>query len=279
MGFSNINSSSKIDENTLSTTPTNPLLQKLRIVQGETVRLPSRGLLYEDGILDPNVTDGEVRISPMTIRDEILMRSPDALLSGEAIATVIGRCVPQILKPLQLHYSDLDFIFLALRKVSYGPELEVNYKHDCEHAKEHSYIVSIDKKLRDCVYLDPLTIENQYVLYVEETDQTVIFKPIRTQDMIDILSPQAEKELTNAEIEQEMIKLATTQIISIDGETGRHNILEWAAQVPAAVMRSIRLKLEGMERWGVSYKFDLTCRDCGKNLEAEVPLNTVSFFM
>jgi len=30
--------------------------------------------------------------------------------------------------------------------------------------------------------------------------------------------------------------------------------LEWAAQVPAAVMRSIRLKLEGMERWGISYK-------------------------
>lgn len=279
MGFSYINSSHEIDENTLSTTPTNPLLQKLRIIQGETVRLPSRGLLYEDGILDPNVTDGEVRISPMTIRDEILMRSPDALLSGEAIATVIGRCVPQILKPLQLHYADLDFIFLALRKVSYGPELEVNYKHDCDSAREHSYIVDIDKKLRDCVYLDPLTIEDQYVLYVEETDQTVIFKPIRTQDMIDILAPQAEKEMSNAEIEQEMIKLATTQIVSIDGERDRLNILEWAANVPASVMRSIREKLEKMERWGVSYKFGIDCRDCGNHVEAEVPLNTVSFFM
>lgn len=262
----------------MSEQPTNPLLQKLRIVQGETVRLPSRGLLYEDGILDSSVVDGEVRISPMTIRDEILMRSPDALLSGEAIATVISRCVPNILKPLQLHYSDLDFIFLALRKVSYGPELEITYKHECEHAKDRSYLVSVDKKLRDCTYLDPLTVDEQYVLEVEETDQKVIFKPIRTQDMIDILAPQAEKEMSHLEIEQEMIKLATTQIISVDGITDRVQILEWAAQVPASVMRKIRVKLENMERWGISYKFGLTCRDCGQEIEAEVPLNTVSFF-
>ncbi|MNC00480.1 hypothetical protein D3C75_478100 [compost metagenome] len=97
--------------------------------------------------------------------------------------------------------------------------------------------------------------------------------------MIDILSPQAEKEMSNEEIEQEMIKLATTQIISVDGITDRLQILEWAAQVPAMVMRSIRLKLENMERWGISYKFGIECRDCGNHVEAEVPLNTVSFFM
>ncbi|MNN88527.1 hypothetical protein D3C81_2062250 [compost metagenome] len=97
--------------------------------------------------------------------------------------------------------------------------------------------------------------------------------------MIDILAPQAEKEMTNEEIEQEMIKLATTQIISVDGERDRNDILEWAACVPAHVMRSIRLKLEGMERWGISYKFGIDCRDCGNHVEAEVPLNTVSFFM
>lgn len=262
----------------MSTESTNPLLQKLRVIQGETVRLPSRGLLYEEGILDPNVVDGEVRVSPMTIRDEILMRSPDALLSGEAVMTVISRCVPQILKPLQLHYADLDFVFLALRKVSYGPELEVTYKHDCASAKDHSYLVNVDSKLRECTYLDPLTVDEQYHLHVEETDQIVSFKPIRTQDMIDILAPQAEKELTSAEIEQEMIKLATTQIVAVDGITDRLQILEWAALVPANVMRSIRVKLENMERWGIGYKFPIVCCDCGKPIEAEVPLNTVSFF-
>lgn len=262
----------------MSTETTNPLLQKLRVIQGETIRLPSRGLLYEEGILDPNVEDGEVRVSPMTIRDEILMRSPDALLSGEAVETVIKRCAPQILKPLQLHYADLDFVFLALRKVSYGPELEISYTHTCEHAKSHSYVVNVDKKLRECVYLDPLMIEDQYNLHVPETDQIVRFKPIRTQDMIDILAPQAEKELSSAEIEQEMIKLATTQLVSVDGITDRGLILEWAAAVPATVMRSIRIKLENMSQWGIGYKFPIQCRDCGEAVTADVPLNAVSFF-
>ena len=262
----------------MSTETTNPLLQKLRVIQGETIRLPSRGLLYEDGILDPNVVDGEVRVSPMTIRDEILMRSPDALLSGEAVATVIARCAPQILQPLQLHYADLDFVFLALRKVSYGPELEISYTHTCEHAKSHSYVVNVDSKLRECTYLDPLMIEDQYNLHVPETDQIVRFKPIRTQDMIDILAPQAEKELSTAEIEQEMIKLATTQIVSVDGIEDRAQILEWAAAVPATVMRSIRVKLENMGQWGIGYKFSISCRDCGEPVTADVPLNAVSFF-
>lgn len=257
----------------------NPLLQKLRVIQGETVRLPSRGLLYDDGILDPNVIDGEVQISPMTIRDEIMMRSPDALLSGEAVKKVLGRCAPQILRPLDLHYADLDFIFLALRKVSYGPELEVNYKHTCENAKNHSYVVNIDSKMRKCEYLDPLTVDDQYVLHVDETDQIVKFKPIRTQDMIDILATQPEKEMTDDEIEHELIKLATTQIVSVDGITDREMILEWAANVPAIVMRSIREKIEGMDKWGIDYKFGIACRDCGEIVEADVPLNTVSFFM
>lgn len=256
----------------------NPLLQKLRVVQGETVRLPSRGLLYEEGILDPNVVDGEVRVMPMTIRDEILMRSPDALLSGEAVATVIARCIPQVLQPLQLHYSDLDFLFLALRKISYGPELEVSYKHNCDTAKDHSYLVNVESQLRNCVYLDPLTVTDQYELHVKETDQIVRFKPIRTQDMIDILAPSAQTEMSAAEIEHEMIKLATTQIVSVDDTTDRAEIFEWASLVPANVMRAIRTKIENMDRWGIGYKFPITCRDCGSHIEAEVPLNTVSFF-
>lgn len=255
----------------------NPLLEKLRVVHGETVRLPSRGLMYDEGVFDPNVTDGEIRISPMTIRDEILMRSPDALFSGEAIKTVLGRCAPQILNPLELHFTDLDFIMLALRKVSYGPELEVSYDHDCENHKEHSYIVNIEEKLKTCLYLDPLLVEEQFTLKISEFDQVVRFKPLTTSDMIRILQPQSQ-EYNEQQLEAELIRLATTQIHSVDGVTDRAFIYQWATAVPAKVMRDVRMKIEGLERWGINYKFKMTCRDCGTPMETEVPLNTVSFF-
>lgn len=255
----------------------NPLLEKLRVVHGETVRLPSRGLMYDEGVFDQSVSDGEIRISPMTIRDEILMRSPDALFSGESITAVLGRCAPQILKPLELHFTDLDFIMLALRKISYGPSLEVSYDHNCENHKEHSYIVDIDAKLKQCKYLDPLLVEDQFNLYVPELDQRVRFKPLTTADMIHILQPQPH-DYTAEQIEAELIRLAITQIHSVDGITDRNMIYEWATAVPSSVMREVRLKVEKLGKWGVDYRFKLKCRDCDSDVEAEVPLNPVSFF-
>lgn len=255
----------------------NPLLEKLRVVHGETVRLPSRGLMYPEGVFDANVTDGEIRIHPMTIRDEMLMRTPDALFSGEAITTVLGRCAPQILKPLELHFTDLDFIMLALRKVSYGPDLEVEYDHNCENHKKHSYVVSIDKKLKSCVHLDPMIVADQYTLHIPELDQTVKFKPLTTSDMIRILQP-SNQDFTAEQVEAELIRLATTQIDSVDTVTDRQFIYEWAIAVPASVMRAVRMKIEGLGRWGIDYKFSLQCRDCGETMDPEVPLNPVSFF-
>lgn len=254
----------------------NPLLEKLRIVHGTTIALPSRGLLYPEGVLDPNVLDGEIRIHPMTIRDEILMRTPDALFSGETIQRVIGRCAPDVLQPLKLHFTDLDFIMLALRKISYGPELEINFQHDCEDSKGHSYVVNIDERLNDCIHLDPLLVTEQYELHLPEFNQTVHFKPLNAEDMIAILQPDIE--WSKEDEEREMIQMAITQISAVDDITDRAHIYEWAAQIPARAMRDVRIKLEKLSRWGVTYKFGIKCRDCGQPIDADIPLNPVSFF-
>ena len=105
----------------------NPLIERSRI-PGEIHRLPSRGIFYTNGELDGSVRDGELQIFPMTLIDEITMKSPDLLFSGDAVKQVLGRCVPQVLKPGQLLSKDVDFLMLVIRKASYG-DLEINYKH------------------------------------------------------------------------------------------------------------------------------------------------------
>jgi hypothetical protein len=90
-------------ENTELEARPNPLLEKLKKkIPGETFRLPSRGLFYTNGELDPEVENGEIVIYPMTTVDELALRSPDMLFQGTAITQVIRRTVPQILKPERL---------------------------------------------------------------------------------------------------------------------------------------------------------------------------------
>src|SRR5271170_226889 len=127
------------------TKPANPLLERIRM-PGETFRLPSGALFYptESGILDSTVTDGEVHIHPMTALDEIALKTPDLLFSGLAVIQVFGRCIPQIKDAKRLLAKDVDFLLVALRKVSYGPEMELSYTHDCEKAKSHNYVASVD---------------------------------------------------------------------------------------------------------------------------------------
>ena len=101
---------------------TNSLLKKIQL-PGQTFRLPSRGLFYQNGEIDDRVQDGEVEVFPLTTIDEINMKSPDQLFQGTAIEKVFVRAIPAILKPTELLTRDIDYLLACLRVVSYGRSL------------------------------------------------------------------------------------------------------------------------------------------------------------
>ena len=59
------------------------------------IKLPSCGFYNDPGDIETS-ENGEIEIYPMTTSDELLFKSPDALLNGEAIAKVIQSCAPGI---------------------------------------------------------------------------------------------------------------------------------------------------------------------------------------
>lgn len=255
----------------------NPLLEKTRIIDGLTVRLPSRGLLYSTGVLHPDVVDGEVRVYPMTTRDEILLRSADGLFGGSAIKQVFSRCVPQVLDVEQLFFNDIDFLMVALRQVSYGEEMQIEYTHTCAGAKEHSYVVRVDTLLRQSKEVDPLTVDDDFSVLLE-TGQLVKLRPIRLVDMMKILQPPSATELSAEQAEEEMLRLYMSQIESVDGITSEALIHEWIASLPVKFIKQIREKLASVGEWGVSYNQSITCRDCGEVVTIPTLINPVTFF-
>lgn len=88
------------------------------------VKLPSQGRWYPPGCVDLN-DQGEVGIMPMTARDEMTIRTPDALMNGQATVDVFKSCVPAIKDPWHIPSMDTDSLLIGIRIATYGEKMDV----------------------------------------------------------------------------------------------------------------------------------------------------------
>ena len=89
------------------------------------VSLPS-GTNYPPHVVIPPQT-GELGVMPMTAKDEIRFKTPDALMNGQGVVDVIQSCVPEIKDAWQIKSYDLDTILVAIRVATYGETMEINF--------------------------------------------------------------------------------------------------------------------------------------------------------
>jgi len=89
------------------------------------VSLPTGGN-YPPHVIAPSKT-GELGVMPMTAKDEIRFKTPDALMNGEGVVEVIQSCVPSIKDAWQVKSYDLDTILIAIRIATYGETMDINF--------------------------------------------------------------------------------------------------------------------------------------------------------
>ena len=89
------------------------------------VKLPS-GTDYPTDVVTKSET-GEIGIMPMTAKDEIRFKTPDALMNGQGVVDVMQSCVPDINDAWQIKSYDLDTILVAIRIATYGETMEINF--------------------------------------------------------------------------------------------------------------------------------------------------------
>jgi hypothetical protein len=103
---------------------TNPLNKYFR-QPAIYVSLPS-GTNYPPHVVTATQT-GELGVMPMTAKDEIRFKTPDALMNGQGVVDVIQSCVPDIKDAWQIKSYDLDTILVAIRIATYGETMEINF--------------------------------------------------------------------------------------------------------------------------------------------------------
>jgi len=106
---------------TENTNPLNKYFRQASIY----VSLPS-GTDYPQDVVTKSET-GEIGIMPMTAKDEIRFKTPDALMNGQGVVDVIQSCVPDIKDAWQIKSYDLDTILIAIRIATYGETMEINF--------------------------------------------------------------------------------------------------------------------------------------------------------
>jgi hypothetical protein len=262
-------------------TPPNPLLVSLRArIPGETFRLPSHGLFYKNNELADDVINGEVHVFPMTALDEIILKTPDSLLSGQSVNQVFLRCIPQILKPMKLLSRDVDYLMMCLRMISYGEELDITYTHSCEGAKSHGYVVNLKPLITQAKPIDPTTIGTIYTLKLGNAMVVKLRPPIFESVMNMYLTnfQATNASITLLEAQTKLLDVISDTIVSVDGNENRDHIQEWVKAIPAGWMQDISEALQKIGDWGPSTTVNLTCKDCNQPMEVEIPLNPISFF-
>jgi len=256
----------------MSENTSNPLVQKLKL-PGRVFQLPSRGALYKNG--EVSSSEGEVHVHPMSALTEINLKNPDLLFNGKALEEVCAECIPDIKKPTQLFGRDVDALMFYLRLVTYGPKFEINVKHTCENAKNHSYVVDLEQMVTQMKVLDPT---EKFEVTIQ-TGQKVVLHPVKYEHMIKLYQMNAGKtEMTPDDVKKNIIFNLVNLVDNVDGITDRALIEEWATKLTSPMQNRITEVIEKMNGWGPNGTTNLKCKDCGTEMEVELPLNPISFF-
>lgn len=195
----------------MNTASSNPLSKHFRQPK-IYVRLPSGGEYYDDAL--EKTETGEYPVLGMTARDELMYKTPDALLNGQSTVDVIQSCFPNIKNAWNIPSIDLDVILIAIRIASFGEKLDLTFEVP-GLKEERSYEVDLrilldqlyNQTYDNLVVFNDCTIELRPTSYKYFTD--VALKTFEEQRIFSLLRDASVSEKEKIEKIQTSFKKLT----------------------------------------------------------------------
>jgi hypothetical protein len=269
----------------------NPLKQYFRQPK-IYISLPSKGVYNKIGSIQGDPTN--LPVFGMTGMDEIMMKTPDALMTGESTVTVIQSCCPNIKDAWDVNILDTDLIFAAIRIATYGNTMPMaNTCSKCSETTEfdvdltkiidHYSSLSFDNK----IVLDNLAINLHPLNFKQSTEYSLRnFEVQKKLQQSSTLSEEEQKEL----ITQIFKDMAITQfkmfcdiIESVETPTGlvteKTFIAEWLENCEGIVYDKIKDHFDqNRERMKIPGQ-TVTCTACKHEDEVVITLDQADFFV
>ena len=258
------------------------------------VRLPSQGKFYPQAALDRSANE-EYAVYAMTAKDELMFKTPDALLTGQSTVEVIKSCVPAILDPWVMPSIDLDFLLVAIRIATYGDKMEVGCS--CPHCQaENSYEFPLSPWIQnvsnfvyeDTITIDPLHITIRPYTYREMTklsikglEQQKIFTIINDENMSDEskLEKFGESFVKITELTVDVISDCIVKIETPNGSsTDKDQIKEFINNSSKDIFEQISKHVSDIKDKLDLKATNVQCGECSKTFELPITMDQSNFF-
>jgi hypothetical protein len=270
----------------------NPLRQYFRR-PSIYIALPSGGKYYDRDTFEPT-QNGEIAVFPMTAIDEFTSKTPDAVLNGSAVVSIIESCVPNIKNAWNINTIDLEAILIAIRIASSGDTMEIGSTcPSCEN--EANYDVNLMDMMgaqRDINYDETLKVNQLSIrfkpLSYKESNQNSLsnFSIQKAMMEIDAIEDSAQREKLMAETVKKlndfMTELVTATIASIQTPesivTEPHFIRDFLHHCDRNTSKAIKDKSLELKNRNQVKPMKLKCLNCEHEYEQQLVLNISDFF-
>lgn len=258
------------------------------------LKLPSQGEFYPQGALDVSST-GEYPVYAMTAKDELILKTPDALLNGQATVELIRSCIPAIKDPWQMPSIDLDAALMAIRVATYGKDMEVSASCPaCDHVNDYVFdIVMYLNQVQSFQYksqidLPPLKINIRPYNYKESTkaamralEQQRIFATVNDETL-----PEEEKIerfgqsfLKLTELTVDIVCGCISSIETPEGIVDDKNLIQdFINNSTSEIFNTINNHVTEMKNKIELKTQKVACNECEHNYEINITMDQSNFF-
>jgi len=275
----------------------NPLLGYFRKPE-IYLALPSRGKYYADGALDlpPN---GELGVFPMTAKDELIFKTPDALLNGSSTAEVIKSCVPAIKDPWGIPSLDMDVLLIAIRIATYGNQMDItSVCPKCQTQNEYGIDLgnlitqSAEWTFENTAELKGLHFEFKPLTYKEMNVENL--RQFEENKIMRIVNDESTSEEQKQELFQDAFLKLTAHTIDLIGKTickittpdgvevtDQKHISEFMQSVDRGMFEAIQQHLDKQRIKNSFAEFELTCEneECDNKYKTPIVFDNANFFV
>ncbi len=273
---------------------TNPLTKYYR-KPVMSIALPSSGRWDPNGVYPADTND--VPIMPMTAMDEIVLKTPDALLNGKATLDVFKSCCPSIAEPGELIGIDADKLLVAVRIASYGHNMDITTQ--CPHCNEinestvdlrtvidnfvvpsydaaEAIVSGCTVKFRPSTYNENSEVQ-QNRFYYEKTLQQISKLDDPTPEHYDSLTKMINSALARS------ISNNIKSITTPNGEevTNRDFIIEFVTNVSKDELEKVANVTKSLQDQAFVPAFLIECQNekCRKESKAKITFDLSNFFV
>ena len=225
------------------------------------ITLPTKGRYYSPDVFTPT-ENGEIPVLPMTAKDEMAFKTPDAMMNGQATVDVIKSCIPNFKNPWKMTNYDTDTVLLAIRIATYGETMDVSYSTPVTNEQQTTTlnVSSLLESLKGVEIQDeattstgfkfkiePLTYDKLTKIQIAQFEQQKIYTNIADSQL-----PDSEKSVRFAEsykkinaVNFSLLVDSIKEITTPDGDTvtDRKQIADFIDNCDARTTADIESKL------------------------------------